>query len=303
MREKWRYHLFLFLVCWIWGLAFIGVKELLDEVSFLNINLARFILASLALIPIMVLNRRHRPRLSSREWGMVFLAGICAVYGYQLAVNYGETLVPAGTASLLANTTPVFAALLSFLLLHERFGPWKALGIALALGGVTVIAVYGAGSSLEVGRLKGIAFIVLAAFSWAVYTVVMRPLTQRHHAFFITAYSILAGTLAMLPLIRKGFFEDLGTMSAAAWWWLVFLALGCTVLGYFLYSKGLEGLGVTVTAFYIYLIPPISLFWAWLILGETLNASILVGTALILAGLAAVGWEERKSYSGSGPSP
>lgn len=300
MREKWRYHLLLFLVCWIWGLAFIAVKAMLEEVSYVTVNLSRFILASLILVPLMVFYRRHRPKLSGREWGMIVLAGICAVYGYQLAVNYGETLVPAGTASLIANTTPVFTALLSMLILHERLGPWKAAGIALALGGVTFIAIFGAGEGLEMGRLKGIGFIALAAFAWAVYTVLMRPLTRKYHVFFVTAYAILAGTLASLPLLSGEFFSQLGGMSAASWGWLLFLGLGCTALGYLLYSKGLEGLGATVTAFYIYFIPPISLFWGWLILGETLTAAILAGTAMILAGLAAVGWEERKNYSGSG---
>jgi drug/metabolite transporter (DMT)-like permease len=300
MKAKWRYHLLLFLVCWMWGLAFIAVKAMLDEVSYVSVNLSRFLLASLAFIPLLVFYRRHRPKLSRREWGMIVLAGICAVYGYQLAVNYGETLVPAGTASLVANTTPVFTALLSMLVLHERLGPWKAAGIALALGGVTYIAVCGAEGGLEMGRMKGIVFILIAALAWAVYTVIMRPLTREHHVFFVTAYTILAGTLATLPLLSGGFFRQLGGMSAEGWGWLLFLGLGCTALGYLLYSKGLEGLGATVTAFYIFFIPPISLFWGWLILGEALSADILAGTAMILAGLAAVGWEERKNYSASG---
>ena len=275
---------------------------MLDEVSYLTVNLARFILASLVMMPALILYRGRRPRLRAREWGMVFLAGICAVYGYQLAVNYGETLVPAGTASLVANTTPVFTALLARLFLRERLGPWKLAGIAAAMGGVVVIMLYGAGEELAAGRLKGIAFIVLAALSWAVYTVLMRPLTREHNPLFVTAYAILAGTLAMLPLLGGEFFPQLGRMSAAGWGWLLFLGLGCTTLGYLLYSKGLEGLGATVTAFYIYLIPPISLFWAWVVLGEALNSAILVGAAVILAGLAAVGWEERKGQPEAGSS-
>ena len=62
--------------------------------------------------------------------------------------------------------------------------------------------------------------------------------------------------------------------------------------------KGLEGLGASVTAFYIYLIPPISLFWGWAILGETLNPAIIVGTVMILLGLLAVGWGERQQLPG-----
>src|SRR4030042_3412776 len=103
MRAKWRYHLCLFLVCWIWGMAFIAMKGLLDEVSYLTLNLARFLLSSLFLLPAVILSWRRRPRLSGGEWTLVFLAGMAAVYGYHLAITYGETMVPAGTAGLVAN--------------------------------------------------------------------------------------------------------------------------------------------------------------------------------------------------------
>jgi len=297
MRKNWKYHLTLFVLCWIWGLAFIAVKAMLEEVSFLTVNLSRFLLASLALLPFLAVYWKRRPRLDIPEWGMVFLASICAVYGYQLAVNYGETLVPAGTASLVANTTPVFAALLAYFLLEEGLGKWKVAGIVTAMVGVAVITVYGAGDGLGLGRVEGVVFIMLAAFSWAVYTVVLKPLTEAHSILFITAYTILVGTLMQVPLISDELLRELGAMSASSWGWLLFLGLVSTALGYVMYVKGLEGLGASVTAFYIYLIPPISLFWGWVILGETLNPAIIVGTVMILMGLMSVGWGERQEAS------
>jgi len=305
MIKNWKYHLLLFILCWIWGLAFIAVKALLEEVSFLTVNLGRFLLASLALLPFTAAYWKRRPRLDAAEWGMVFLAGICAVYGYQLAVNYGETLVPAGTASLVANTTPVFAALLAYFLLGEGLGGWKIGGIATAMAGLVVITFYGAGDGMGMGRVEGIAFILLAALSWAVYTVALKPLTAAHSILFISAYTILLGTLMQVPLIGNEFLREMGAMSASGWVWMLFLGLVSTALGYFMYVKGLEGLGASVTAFYIYLVPPISLFWGWAILGERLNAGIIVGTAMILVGLAAVGWGERREapQEGKGPFP
>jgi drug/metabolite transporter (DMT)-like permease len=94
-----------------------------------------------------------------------------------------------------------------------------------------------------------------------------------------------------MGLITRDCAAELQAMSAASWGWLLFLSLGCTVLGYYLYSKGLEGLGASIAAFYIYLIAPIALFWGWLILGEAINAALLLGTGMILAGLMAAGWK------------
>lgn len=289
MRMKWRYHLALLAVCWIWGLAFIGVKIVLEEASFVTVNLARFFLASLALFPILLVYRRHRPLLSNLDRARILLAGICAVYGYHLSVNYGETLVPAGTAGLLANTTPIFAAVLARFFLGEKLGLWRIGGIIFALAGVAVIAVYGSGEALGGGHLRGIAFVILAAFSWAVYTVVLRPLTEAHGVIFVTSYSIIVGTFLQLPLLAVGGCrQDFGVLSASSWGWLVFLGLGSTVIGYLLYAAGVKGLGATVAAYYTYLIAPIALLWGWIILGETINAAILLGAAMIISGLLAV---------------
>lgn len=296
MRSKWKYHLLLFAVCWIWGLAFIGVKVLLEEISYLTLNLARFVLASLLFLPLLALFRRRRPRLSAGEWSLVFLAGVSAVYGYHLALTYGETMIPAGTAGLIANTTPIFAAVFARLFLEERLGPGKVMGTLAAMGGVAVITLLGGDAGLEAGRLQGILFVLLAAASWAVYTVMLKPLVEEHDPIFITAYAIFLGTLALLPLalICGECSGEVRNLSASGWGWLFFLSLGCTVVGYFLYAKGLEGLGAAQAAFYIYLVAPISLFWGWMLLKERINAWLFLGTGLILAGLLAVGFEERR---------
>ncbi|MBN2027457.1 MAG: DMT family transporter [Actinobacteria bacterium] len=289
MHIKWRYHLSLLAVCWIWGLAFIAVKVVLEEASFITVNLVRFFIASLALFPVLLAYQGHRPRLSNLDRARILLAGICAVYGYHLSVNYGETLVPAGTAGLLANTTPIFAAVLAHFFLGEKLGMWRIGGIIFALAGVVVITSYGSGETIAAGRLQGIAFVILAAFSWAVYTVVLRPLTEAHGVIFVTSYSIIVGTLLQLPLLAAGGCrQDLGTLSASSWGWLIFLGLGSTVIGYFLYAAGVRGLGATVAAYYTYLIAPIAMFWGWILLGETINAAILLGAAMIIMGLLAV---------------
>ncbi|NPV59091.1 MAG: DMT family transporter [Actinobacteria bacterium] len=300
MSGRLRYHLYLFLVCWIWGLAFIAMKVLLDELGFLSLNIARFLLTVLFLAPAVLVAGKKRPSLSPGEWILVIAAGIAAVYGYHLAVTYGETMVPAGTAGLIANVTPVFAALLSRFMLHESLGPWKAAGTVMALGGVAVVTVLGAGEELGMGRVQGILFVLLSAFAWALYTVLLKPLTDAHGAFFVTSYAIFAGTLALLPLgpFARDLPSGIASLSASGWGWLLFLSLGCTLLGYLLYSKGLEGLGASQAAFYIYLVAPIALFWGWALLGERVNAALLLGTAMILAGLMAVGWEERGSRAG-----
>ncbi|MGQ9537745.1 MAG: DMT family transporter [Actinomycetota bacterium] len=297
MRSRWRHHLALFTACWIWGLAFVGVKALLEEVSYITLNLLRFILAAATLCLLLFPRWRERPRLSVGEWTLVFLAGVSAVYGYHLALTYGETTVPAGTAGLIANTTPIFAAVFAHFLLGESLGGLKVAGTAVAVGGVAVVTLLGSDASLGAGRVQGILLVLLAAAAWAVYTVLIKPLVDVHDPLFITAYAVFLGTLALLPLALAcgGCAGEVSALSGEGWGWLAFLGLGCTVAGYLLYSWGLEGLGASQAAFYTYLVAPISLFWGWAWLGERVNAGLFLGTALILSGLVAVGLEEGKN--------
>jgi drug/metabolite transporter (DMT)-like permease len=295
--ERRFYHLYLILAVLIWGLAFVVVKEVLSELSPVSVTLARFIIASLAFMPFSLLLRA--PLLSRTEWVLIFAAGICAVYGY-LALGAGTALVTAGTASIIADTSPIFAAPIAFLFLHERMTLWKILGIVGALAGVAIITVYGAGQAVGVGRVKGIFYLALFSLSWALYTIILRPLVARHRAFFPLAYSIMLGTIAALPLVRPQFFRELGGMSRDGWYQLLYLAVVSTFLGYSLYAKAVQGFGAMISVFYSYLVPPVAVFWAWIILEEKPNAAVFGGMALILVSLLAIEWRWQRGYSGSG---
>jgi len=105
---KLRYHLLLFLVCWIWGLAFIAMKVLLDELSYLSLNIARFLLTALFLAPVVAFYRKKRPSLSVGEWALAIypVAPIALFWGWAVL---GESV----NAALLMGTAMILAGLLS----------------------------------------------------------------------------------------------------------------------------------------------------------------------------------------------
>ena len=177
----------------LWGFAFVGIKEVLREVSPTTLTILRFAIADACLIGIMAAVPATRPRFERRDLWRVAVLAVTGVPTYHLALNWGEQRTSASIASLIVATAPVMVALLSAAVLRERATPQRWLGIALAFGGVAVLA-FADGSNGGSTSFVGVAVSVLAPAGWAVYTIVAKPLTER-------ASSI---TSASSSLTRKG---------------------------------------------------------------------------------------------------
>ena len=307
MRSKVLHHGLMVLLTAAWGLAFIAIKELSGEISFVSLNLARFLLASLALLPFLLFHRRRRPRFRWRERLVLLAAGVLAVWGYHLAVNYGETAAPAGAAGVVANSSPLFVILLACIFRRERVDHWKAIGVSLSFAGLVLVTALGSPASVSqggTGEVRGLLAVALAALSWAAYTVLLQPLLKVHLTLRVTAYATVLGSLTQLPLLALVDLPgELSRLSGRGWAWLAFLSLGCTVLGYLLYHRGIEVLGPTTASLYLYLVAPFSVLWGWLLRGEPLTTGLAWGTALLLAGFLLVEMGERLPRRGMGGLP
>ncbi len=294
-RSRAFHHGMMTLLAAAWGLAFTAIKELMQELSFIGLNLVRFLLASAVLLPALLFYRCRRPCFRTRERLVILAAGILAVWGYHLAVNYGEITAPAGAAGVVANTSPFFVVILSRLLHRERVGWWKAAGVVLSFAGLVLVTLGGGPGRLSgEGEARGLLFVALASLCWAGYTVLLRPLLKVHHTLHVTTYALVCGAVTQLPLLALvDLPEELSRLSGAGWAWLSFLSLVCTVLGYLLYNRGVEVLGSTTASLYVYLVAPFSVLWGFLLLGEPLTNGLILGTSLILSGFLLVEIGER----------
>ena len=114
--------------------------------------------------------------------------------GYQLLLNTGERVVPAGTASLLVATAPVYASVLAVMFLGEHPGRRWWIGSAVALGGTAVIAV-----SHGLGFGASALIVLAAAVLQGIFHTAQKPLLARYTSFEVTAYAMWAGTVFILP--------------------------------------------------------------------------------------------------------
>ena len=273
-----------------WASAFVGIRYAGRVYGPGALALGRLLVGTLALGALQAARGRWvRPTV--REWGLLLLCGIAWFTVYNVALNAAEQRVDAGTTAMLVNIGPILIALAAGLLLREGFPRPLLVGAAVAFCGALVIGASTSGGSAVEGSavggrdLLGVLLCVVAAVTYAVGVLSQKPVLRRLPALQVTFVACAIGTAGCLPFAGD-LVRDLGTAPWTGTAALVYLGLVPTALAFSTWAYALARtdagrLGVTT-----YLVPPITVVLAALLLGEAPPAWAFLGGALCLAGVA-----------------
>ncbi len=265
----------------LWASAFVAIRHLAGAFEAGSLSLGRLVVGALCLGAVAL--SRGVPRPTGREWVSIVAIGVLWFGIYNVALNAGEQHVDAGTAVMLIQVSPVLVALLAAVFLSERFTTYLALGLALAFGGVALIAT--AADSSGGRSVTGVVLCLVAAVVYSVSLVLQKPLVARLPAIHVTWLACTIGAVVCLPFTGQ-LVDDLGAASTVDVWWVVYLgifptAIAFTTFAYALRTMTASSLGVTT-----YLVPPITIVMGWLFLDEVPPGMAYVGGALALVGVA-----------------
>ncbi|HET7772604.1 MAG TPA: DMT family transporter [Burkholderiaceae bacterium] len=273
----------------LWGVSWPAGKVLAQSVPPLTAAAWRFAFAVLILVAWMLVARGW-PRLSTRQWASIALAGTVGVFGYALFFMLGLQLVPASRAALVVTTNPVFTTLLAVWLFKEHFNGRIGLGMAMAVLGAATVLTRGAPWELLAGALgRGEWLLLGCVATWTGYTLISRGLLKGIDTLTSTALGAVFGTV--LLIITALALDGPPALAAPLSWgptvWIAmaFLVVGATVLAYAWYFDGVARLGAGTAASYISLVPVFGVGSSVLLLGEPVDASLLIGGALAVAGV------------------
>jgi len=275
----------LIVLCVIWGLAFVAIKEADTELAPVNLALLRWLVASVPFLILLPIIGKPKTRLESKDIPRLLVMALANVAGYHISLNYAETTLSAGLSALLISFGPIFIAILSYLLLSEKVGRNVLFGLALAFLGTAILST----GSISVGDLSsygGILEALTTAFCYALFTVLAKPLVHKYGSAPTTIMAGLIGTAMMLPLITPSLVAQASALSFYGWASVLYLSLLSTVFGYLMFYTLVSRGAVTRLAIQLYLVPIVSVIGGAILLGEPVTLSVLVGGAAMLLAVA-----------------
>lgn len=269
----------------IWGVNYAVVKFATGQFAPLAFNSLRVGIAAALLLAIVALTGDRLPR--GRD--LVVLLGLGALGNglYQIFFIEGIARTRAGDAALLIAAAPALMAIIGKLRGTEDVGARGAAGIALSLAGMALVVLGGSAAAQDArAPLAGDLMILASALCWSVYSVYVKPYTERIAGLSLHAATMLGGAVPLL-LVSIPALASMSWVhvSGGGWMALGYSALLALCVAYLFWYRGVRVLGPTRAAMYANLQPVIALGVAWAALDERPHLTQLAGAVLIMAGL------------------
>jgi drug/metabolite transporter (DMT)-like permease len=272
----------------LWALNFSIIKIGLAVIPPFGFNALRFPLASLLLgVVLLAVGRLDLP--ARGDILRIVVLGVIGNLAYQVLFITGMDLTRAGNASVLLTTSPIFTALLSARLGHERIRPAAWVGIATVMAGIALVVGSGEdGFRFGADTLRGDLLLVAAAAVWSVYTVGARDPIRRYGSVRVTAWTLWVGAALLVVVGLPDLMGLERGISPGTWAAVLYAGLLGLGLSYLLWYRGVKVLGNTRTSAFGNLVPVVAILVAWPILGEVPNVWQLVGAGVIIGGVRLV---------------
>lgn len=283
----------------LWGSSFIALKYAFAFYPPMLVILCRMILASICFL--LVRKRLRGNRYQRGDWkllGLMCLFDPCLYFVSEgMALNYTS----AAQAGMITAMMPLIVAVLARIFLAERIHGRTLFGFALAVSGAIWLSAAAQPSQHATHPILGNGLELLAACSGAAYSIMLKKLSARYNTVFLTAMQGFVGSgFFMLLVPLSPWPEHFDTLATVA---VVYLGVGVTLGAYLLFNLALVAIPITQASAFTNLIPVFTLFFAMILLGETLSTAQWWASAVILGGVILSQLPHKKSAPLTTASP
>jgi len=275
--------LYIGLFCLLWSFAFVAGKIGVTDCPPLILLTARFSLAGILILGITALRGEAWSSLTWRDAAIFAILGVAnnALY---LGLGYtGLQTVSAGLGGLVVSANPVFTAVLAAAFLGEALTWRKVMGLLLGIAGVGFIVWHR--MSVGTDDWHGILFTLASLASIVAGTILFKVLAPKGSLWVGNGVQNLSAGMVLLPFAFT--LADVGDIvpSARLLGAFAFLVLGGSILAYLLWFHLLKVCGATAASAYHFLMPPLGMLFAFLVLGEHVEFRDLLGIIPVALGI------------------
>jgi drug/metabolite transporter (DMT)-like permease len=205
---------------------------------------------------------------------------------YQVFFILGQARSRVATTVLMLASGPALAAILGRMRGTENLSRRSWSGIGLQLVGVSCVVLGAVGVTGGRDSLSGSALVFASAVSWALFSVMVQPLTRRVPGLQVGAYTMLGGALvSFLVAVPSITTVPWAGLSPAVYGAIAYSTIGAMVIAYLFWYQGVKTLGPTHTSMYSNMQPLLAMAVAWATLGEAPSRWQAAGATFIMSGL------------------
>jgi drug/metabolite transporter (DMT)-like permease len=191
-------------------------------------------------------------------------------------------------AILVCLLSPILISIFSAWIFKEYLRKKNVVGIGLAAVGTFVVIVGGA-LNVQGNRtnfLIGSSILLLTPLLWAIYTLMGKRIIEKYEPFLVVAYVNILGGLCLIPFsLAEGSFHEALTMNISEWSAILYLAVTCSLLGYFIWFHVMNQVKAAVTSSFMFAEPIITVLFATVFVNEHITMLTVAGTLAVFAGV------------------
>jgi drug/metabolite transporter (DMT)-like permease len=205
---------------------------------------------------------------------------------YQVFFILGQARSRVATTVLMLASGPALAAILGRIRGTERLSSRSWSGIALQLIGMSCVVLGTAAGNGGRDSLLGSLLVLASAVSWALFSVMVQPLTNHVPGLQVGAYTMLGGGIvSFLVGIPAMVAVPWTSLSPMLYWAMAYSTIAAMVIAYLFWYQGVKTLGPTHTSMYSNMQPLLAMPIAWATLGELPSRWQVAGAGFIMSGL------------------
>jgi len=270
----------------LWGTSFPIIKIGLNTIDPFAFLFWRFLVSCVTVVAVMLLLKKFQFKIVDKK--LVVFLGIANGAGYLLQY-VGMPYTTAAKAALFINLSAMWVALLSPKLLGEDFTAKKVAGVLFGLVGIVFVSTNLDFSTLSQGQVAGDGLLIISGVIWALFMVYNKKLVMNSTSatFQSMTWVLIFTLLTIVPftvLSGPGFFA----LSGWAWAGIVYTAIVCWVIPYYLWLEGLKHLSASVSTVLLLSEVVVAVVASILVLREPITVFSSIGAFLIVIAIVLV---------------
>jgi len=276
------------LVMIIWATFYPVIKYMVTDIDPLILSFYRYLFGFIALSPFSLSElKKQEKKPKSIEIITMATLGFIGITLFSVGLFYGIKLSTAVNGSLLANTQPIFTAILGTFLISEVLSRRKLYGVLMGIAGMVLVVTNGNFTSFALGgtAVRGNLLLIAASAALSLYSILIKKYVSKFGSLVPTWISMTSGTLLLLIInvIRGQNLLQIMFLPIQSTVMILYLGIIGTSLTYLVFNMALNIMSVTVATSYKLLIPVFGLIFAFLFLGEQPGTATLMGILIVVS--------------------